>query len=346
MPELDGFELAAMIRQHPRFQRTAIIFISAVHLTDLDRSKATSAERSITFPFRWFRASAGQGQRVRRVASQDAAIGNPESRLEQRVWSAPKSWPARRNCCCSSTRNCSARIRNSTPSSALLLTLFSAARAMAATSTSATDFTNTPEPPRPPASVRWFDFVHPDDVRAKQSRVVRRAFKSANGFEAEYRLRSKDGDYRWFRSRAVPIRDPHGRIVKWYGTCSDIHDSKLLEQSIRDNAAELEKMVDRRTGRIASPFRPPYGHCRIRSAAVSLAISTMAWDRNSRWPRWCWIKSLQKSSPKMNWTQASSIVERAIQQVRTMFSPLCIRRCSMRSGLLSAFAGRGRSNET
>src|ERR1700747_616682 len=37
MPEIDGFELAEMIRQHPRYQRTAIIFISAVHLTDLDR---------------------------------------------------------------------------------------------------------------------------------------------------------------------------------------------------------------------------------------------------------------------------------------------------------------------
>src|ERR1700735_3828020 len=39
MPEIDGFELADMIRQHPRFQKTAIIFISAVHLTDLDRLK-------------------------------------------------------------------------------------------------------------------------------------------------------------------------------------------------------------------------------------------------------------------------------------------------------------------
>jgi signal transduction histidine kinase len=39
MPEMDGFELAAMIRQHPRFQKTAIIFVSAVHLTDLDRLK-------------------------------------------------------------------------------------------------------------------------------------------------------------------------------------------------------------------------------------------------------------------------------------------------------------------
>jgi signal transduction histidine kinase len=39
MPEIDGYELAEMVRQHPRFQSTAIIFISAVHLTDLDRIK-------------------------------------------------------------------------------------------------------------------------------------------------------------------------------------------------------------------------------------------------------------------------------------------------------------------
>src|SRR2546423_15441915 len=37
MPELDGFQFAAMIREHPRFQKTAIIFISAIHLTDIDR---------------------------------------------------------------------------------------------------------------------------------------------------------------------------------------------------------------------------------------------------------------------------------------------------------------------
>src|SRR5919109_2715417 len=37
MPDLDGFQLAAMIREHPRFQKTAIIFISAIHLSDMDR---------------------------------------------------------------------------------------------------------------------------------------------------------------------------------------------------------------------------------------------------------------------------------------------------------------------
>ena len=48
MPEIDGFELANMIRQHPRFQETAIIFISAVHLTDLDRSSKPISEVRLT----------------------------------------------------------------------------------------------------------------------------------------------------------------------------------------------------------------------------------------------------------------------------------------------------------
>src|SRR5579864_3802027 len=43
MPELDGFELAAMIREHPRFQQTALIFVSAIHLSDFDRIKGYQA---------------------------------------------------------------------------------------------------------------------------------------------------------------------------------------------------------------------------------------------------------------------------------------------------------------
>ncbi len=50
-----------------------------------------------------------------------------------------------------------------------------------------------------------------------------------------------------FELARFPFAIMEGKIVKWYGTCSDIHDSKLLEQSIRNNAIELEKMVDRRT---------------------------------------------------------------------------------------------------
>jgi two-component system CheB/CheR fusion protein len=96
------------------------------------------------------------------------------------------------------------------------------------------------------SNISWLDYVHPDDVERSKAGWIESVYAGAH-YESEYRLRSKDGTYRWFRSRAIPIRNPEGKIIKWYGTCSDIHDSKLLEQSIRDNTIELEKMVDRRT---------------------------------------------------------------------------------------------------
>ena len=68
--------------------------------------------------------------------------------------------------------------------------------------------------------------------------------KVRENYEAEYRIRGRSGEHRWFRARAIPIRDHTGGIVRWYGTCSDIHDSKLLEQLIRENAATLEKLGD------------------------------------------------------------------------------------------------------
>src|SRR6202040_202691 len=76
-----------------------------------------------------------------------------------------------------------------------------------------------------------------------------RCVESGANYEAGYRIRSKDGDYRWFRARALPIRED-GKIIRWYGTCSDIHDSKLLEQSIRESAVKLEQMVDKRTAEL------------------------------------------------------------------------------------------------
>jgi signal transduction histidine kinase len=158
-------------------------------------------------------------------------------------------------------------------------------------------------------------------------------------FESEYRLRSRDGAYRWFRSRAVPIRDPEGNIVKWYGTCSDIHDSKLLEQSIRDNAIELEKMVDRRTGelrRLSVRLMTLQDQERRRIArdlhdglGQELAVAKMVLDK----------MLLEKPSQpqEQTWAQASSIIDRAIQEVRTI-SHLLHPPLLDEVGLLSALA--------
>ena len=59
-------------------------------------------------------------------------------------------------------------------------------------------------------------------------------------FEGEARFRrAADGEYRWFLVRGVPLRDPHGKIVKWYGTLTDIEDRKRAEQE-REKLHQLE----------------------------------------------------------------------------------------------------------
>src|ERR1041385_4315502 len=86
MPELDGFELAEMIRQHPRFQKTAIIFISAVHLTDVDRLKGyeRGAVDYISVPIipELLRARASVFAELHRKTQQLAALNRD---LEKRV---------------------------------------------------------------------------------------------------------------------------------------------------------------------------------------------------------------------------------------------------------------------
>src|SRR5271165_4795910 len=88
----------------------------------------------------------------------------------------------------------------------------------------------------------WTAALHPDDVAACMAR-----WKAAQGsgepYEVEYRFRRADGTYRWFLGRGNPIRDGQGKIVKWFGTCTDIedqkHDLQLLEEQIKERTAEL-----------------------------------------------------------------------------------------------------------
>ncbi len=77
--------------------------------------------------------------------------------------------------------------------------------------------------------------IHPEDL----DRIVRRmgaSFASGEPFEEEMRFRRTDGEYRWFLSRAVPLRDKRGKVVKWYGAATDIQDRKRAEQLQTDLA--------------------------------------------------------------------------------------------------------------
>ncbi|GAA4458354.1 hypothetical protein GCM10023189_30460 [Nibrella saemangeumensis] len=102
---------------------------------------------------------------------------------------------------------------------------------------------------------RWYDFtgltyeetkdkgwslvLHPDDSeRAWQ--VWKHSLDTGALYQIEYRMRRYDGEYRWFLARAMPLRDEAGNILKWFGTCTDIHDQKAESQ-------KLEQLVQERT---------------------------------------------------------------------------------------------------
>jgi len=75
----------------------------------------------------------------------------------------------------------------------------------------------------------WKTAFHPADIA---EHVDKWAASLATGkpFENEARVQRADGEYRWFLHRAVPLRDGHGTIVKWYGTAVDIEDRKRAEE--------------------------------------------------------------------------------------------------------------------
>jgi len=85
----------------------------------------------------------------------------------------------------------------------------------------------------------WQDAVHPTDLKRHWEKWCA-SLASGEPFENEVRYRrAADGQYRWFLSRAVPLRDEHGKILKWYGVSTDIDDRKRAEQEREQLRADL-----------------------------------------------------------------------------------------------------------
>jgi PAS domain S-box-containing protein len=93
----------------------------------------------------------------------------------------------------------------------------------------------------------WQTMVHPED----RDRVLKAWKKSvANGtpYEQEERHRGTDGKYRWFLSLGVPLRDAEGRVVRWYGTNTDIEDRKQAEEALLKNEKLFAVFMDHLPG--------------------------------------------------------------------------------------------------
>lgn len=89
---------------------------------------------------------------------------------------------------------------------------------------------------------QWTSVFHPDDQERSWA-TWNNAVTTGNAYEIEYRLRHRNGDYRWVLGRALPMRDPNGRIVRWFGTCTDIHDQKVASDQRELVAQELSHRI-------------------------------------------------------------------------------------------------------
>ncbi len=90
----------------------------------------------------------------------------------------------------------------------------------------------------------WQPILHPDDLQNTIDRWTR-SFTTGEPLEVEYRIRrASDGVYRWYLGRAVAVHNSGGKIVRWFGTCTDIEDYKQLneqlEDRVRQRTAQLE----------------------------------------------------------------------------------------------------------
>ena len=87
---------------------------------------------------------------------------------------------------------------------------------------------------------KWTSMIHPDD----RDRVVqqwREAIAFGHPLDLEMRGRDADGNYRWLLTRAVPLRDDAGVVIRWYGTITDIDDRKRAEHELHELKEQLHK---------------------------------------------------------------------------------------------------------
>ncbi|MDR4470115.1 MAG: PAS domain S-box protein [Nitrospira sp.] len=89
----------------------------------------------------------------------------------------------------------------------------------------------------------WKKVHHPDHVDRVVEKITR-CFETGEVWEDTFPLRGRDGQYRWFLSRAIPIRDTEGRILQWFGTNTDITEQHQAEQALAEQMIFTRSILD------------------------------------------------------------------------------------------------------
>jgi two-component sensor histidine kinase/DNA-binding response OmpR family regulator len=238
MPDLDGFQLASMIREHPRFQQTAIIFVSAIHLTDVDRMRGyeVGAVDYVHVPVvpEVLRAKVRVFAELHRKTRQ---LEQLNAELERRVAERTAELQA------SNARLMESERRRSVALAAGQMGSWDWDVASGHCEWDAGQYRIFGVDPN--AFALTFDnirsFIQPDDLRRIQA-MVDEGPGDRQTFQTEVRIVRPDGEMRWCICAAAMTADEAGRIVRVSGVTIDITDRREAEE----RQALLTREVDHR----------------------------------------------------------------------------------------------------
>jgi PAS domain S-box-containing protein len=97
--------------------------------------------------------------------------------------------------------------------------------------------------------------LHPDDYQRCVEQWTA-ALRDGLAYEIEVRNRRHDGAYRWWMTRAVPVKDEAGRITAWFGSSTDIHDLKVAQEALRESDRRKDEFLAMLAHELRNPLAP------------------------------------------------------------------------------------------
>src|SRR6266404_224990 len=149
----------------------------------------------------------------------------------------------------------------------------------------------------------WQSMLHPAD-REGVLKAWRESVANGTPYEQEERHRGVDGTYRWFLARGIPLRDAAGRVVRWYGTNTDIEDRKRAEEDLRRVSGQLLRLQDDERRGIARDLHDSTGQDLV-------ALATMLGQIGRS------IPSRERKARKLL-SECKGLADRCIREVRTL----------------------------
>jgi PAS domain S-box-containing protein len=101
----------------------------------------------------------------------------------------------------------------------------------------------------------WNGMFHPED-QPHAWELWRQSLATGATYEIEYRLRHRSGEYRWVLGRALPVRNEDGAIVRWMGTCTDIHEQKRAQEELMANNRRKDDFLAMLAHELRNPLAP------------------------------------------------------------------------------------------